>query len=69
MLRIEQTLTCDLCGSEMRSLKQVVYPGTSAQKIDRGPFATTQWHDICVECHGSVVKALSAVRAEAAKAK
>ena len=69
MLRVEQTLTCDLCGVTMSSLRQTVYPGSAVQKIERGPFATTQWHDICVGCHGSVVEALSAVRAEAAKAK
>jgi hypothetical protein len=65
MLRIEQTLTCDLCGATMRSLRQVVHPGTPLQKIERGLIATTQWHDVCVECHGSVVEALSAVRAKA----
>jgi hypothetical protein len=67
MLRIEQTLTCDLCGEKMSSLRQVVYPGSQMQKIERGPFATTQWHDVCVGCHGSVVEALSAVRAKAAQ--
>jgi len=28
-----------------------------------------EWHDICLSCHLSVVKALEAVLAEAAKAK
>jgi hypothetical protein len=75
VLKVEQTLTCDICGKKMNSLTQVVYPGTAMQMIARGPAGMTQWHDICTECHGSVVKALQAVKvletvsAEAAKAK
>ena len=57
MLRIEQTLTCDLCGATMSSLTQTVHPGTAMQVITRGPGGVTQWQDICTECHGPLMRA------------
>jgi hypothetical protein len=62
VLKVEQTLTCDICGKKMNSLTQVVYPGSAMQVIARGPAGVTQWHDICTECHGPLAKAFFALK-------
>jgi hypothetical protein len=62
MLKVEQTLTCDICGGLMNRLTIFVRPGTAMQKIDRGPIGVTNWHDVCFECHIPLVEALAAVR-------
>ena len=62
MLKVEQTLTCDICGSEIRSVTQIVPPGARIPIIERGPIGMREWYDICLSCHGSVVEALLAVR-------
>lgn len=64
MLKVEQTLTCDICGKQMNSLTQIVYPGAAMQQISRGPIGVTTWHDVCIECHIPLMDAL----AEAKKA-
>lgn len=62
MLRVEQTLTCDICGKKMNSLTQIVYPNAAMQQISRGPAGVTAWHDVCVECSGTLMKAFFALK-------
>jgi hypothetical protein len=69
VLKVEQTLTCDICGDEIRSATQIVPAGAQIPIIDRGPIGMREWHDVCFSCHGYVVEALKTVKAEAAKAK
>lgn len=59
MLKVEQTLTCDICGSEMRSDTQIVHPGTQMYKIERGLAGVTQWYDVCAECHIPLLNAIT----------
>ena len=46
MLKVEQTLTCDACGSKIRSLTQIVVQGTSMEVIACGPAGRTIWTDV-----------------------
>jgi len=63
MLKVEQTVKCDICGGEIRHLTQVVYPGTAAmQMIQRGPAGTTQWNDVCDACHDPLLNAVWALK-------
>jgi hypothetical protein len=62
VLRVEQTLTCDICGKKMNSLTQFVHPGTAMQMIARGPVGVTQWQDICIECSDPLMKAFVALK-------
>lgn len=63
MLVIEQTLTCDICGTEMQTLKQNVRAGTAVQWINRGPNGgVTHWQDVCGDCFEPLVKAFWAIR-------
>lgn len=59
MLKIEQTLGCDICGKEMKSLTQFPVPGVAMQVIERGPVGVTGWQDVCVECAGPLMKAVN----------
>lgn len=68
MLKVVQTLTCDICSREINSLTQVVINGTATQQIGRGPAGVTGWNDVCVDCHGPLLNAVWALKtAEAAK--
>jgi hypothetical protein len=67
MLKVYQTVSCDICGSEIRSVAQIVPAGAQIPIIERGPIGMREWHDVCFGCHRSVVEALSAVRAKAAE--
>ena len=58
MLKVEQTLTCDICGKQMNSLTEIVINGTAMQQIGRGPAGVTGWNDVCAECAGPLVKAV-----------
>ena len=62
MLKVEQTLTCDICSKQMNSLTQVVYPGAAMQQISRGPAGVTTWNDVCVECSGPLMNAFFALK-------
>lgn len=62
MLKVEQTLTCDICSKQMKSDTQIVHPGVAMQQISRGPAGVTQWHDVCTECMGPLVKAVFALK-------
>lgn len=62
MLKIEQTLTCDICSREINSLTQVVTNGAAMQQIGRGPAGVTAWNDVCVECSGPLMKAFFALK-------
>ena len=64
MLKVEQTLTCDICGGLINRLTITVPPSGAMQKIERGPIGVTNWHDVCIECHIPLMDAL----AEAKKA-
>ena len=72
MLKVEQTLTCDACGSKIRSLTQIVVQGTSMEVIACGPAGMTIWTDVCDECKDPLMRAFYVLRtakaAEAAKA-
>ena len=67
MLKVEQTVSCDICGSEIRKAVQIIPAGAQIPIIERGPIGMREWHDVCRSCHSSVVEALSAVRAKAAE--
>jgi len=58
VLKVEQTLTCDICGKQMNSLTQIVVSGTAMQQIGRGPMGMTGWQDVCVECHIPLLNAI-----------
>ena len=62
MLKVEQTLSCDICGKEIKSDTQIVYSGTQMYNIGRGPAGMTQWHDVCTECHDPLMKAFFALK-------
>ena len=62
MLKVEQTLTCDICGKQMNSLTQIVYPSAAMQVIARGPAGVSQWNDVCTECSGPLMKAFFALK-------
>ena len=62
MLKVEQTLTCDICNSEITSDTQIVFPGTQMYNIGRGPAGVTQWQDICIECNDPLLKAVWALK-------
>ena len=62
MLKVVQTLTCDICSSEIRSDTQIVYPGTQMYKIARGPVGVTSWHDVCAACHDPLLNAVWALK-------
>jgi hypothetical protein len=62
VLKVEQTLTCDICGKQMNSLTQIVYPNAAMQQISRGPAGVTAWNDVCVECSGPLMKAFFALK-------
>ena len=63
MLKVNQTVSCDICGNEIRSMTQIVPAGAQIPIIERGPIGMREWHDVCFGCHRSVVEALSAVKA------
>lgn len=65
MLVIDQTLTCDLCGAQMRTLRQTMNAGAAMQHIERGPVGVTQWHDVCESCAGPLREALAGMNAPA----
>jgi hypothetical protein len=62
MLKVEQTVSCDICSSEIRSVTQTVYPGTQMFMIDRGPAGVSQWHDVCRACHDPLLNAVWALK-------
>lgn len=62
MLKVVQTLTCDICSKEINSLTQTVINGTATQQIGRGPVGVTGWNDVCVECHDPLLKAVWALK-------
>jgi hypothetical protein len=63
VLKVKQTVSCDICGNEIRSMTQIVPAGAQIPIIERGPIGMREWHDVCLSCHGSVVEALAAVMA------
>lgn len=67
MLVVEQTLSCDICGSQIRHLKQSYQHGQVVQQIDRGQIDRGQsgpgpWKDVCNDCFGHLIKAFWAVK-------
>lgn len=62
MLKVEQILTCDICGKQMNSLTQIVINGTAMQQIGRGPAGVTGWNDVCAECAGPLLNAVWALK-------
>jgi hypothetical protein len=62
MLKIEQTLTCDICGVVITNDTQIVYPGTQMYNIGRGPAGVTQWNDVCGDCHYPLLNAVWALK-------
>jgi hypothetical protein len=62
MLKVEQTVFCDICSSEIRSDTQIVYPGTQMYNIGRGPVGVTQWNDVCGACHDPLLNAVWALK-------
>ena len=66
MLTVEQTLTCDICGSEMQTLKQTAKGGVAIQYINRPHYAgVTHWSDVCKDCFGPLQSAFWALKMEA----
>ena len=62
MLKIEQTLTCDICGVVITNDTQIVHPGTQMYNIGRGPAGVTQWNDVCGDCHYPLLNAVWALK-------
>jgi hypothetical protein len=63
MLKIEQTITCDICNKEMNSLTQFVTRGNGPmQMIERGPAGTSRWNDVCTECCDPLFNAVWALK-------
>ena len=62
MLKVEQTLTCDICGGVINTLRQTVYHSGPMQMISRAPLGTSQWHDVCNDCFGLVQEAVCALK-------
>lgn len=62
MLVVEQTLTCDVCGVEINSLKQPVQAHAVLQLIDRPAYGVGNWKDVCQDCLGPLRKAFWAVK-------
>ena len=59
MLKVDQILTCDICGGVINRLTITVPPSGAMQQIGRGPIGVTNWHDVCVECHIPLIDALT----------
>lgn len=63
MLMVEQTLTCDICGTEINSSKQFIGPGGAIAHINRPVDAgVTTWKDVCVECQKPLMDAFWAMK-------
>lgn len=62
MLKIEQTLTCDICGVVITNDTQIVHPGTQMYNIGRGPAGVTQWDDVCGDCYYPLLNAVWALK-------
>lgn len=62
MLVVEQTLSCDICGSQIRHMKQSYQHGQVVQQIDRGQSGPGSWKDVCNDCFGHLIKAFWAVK-------
>jgi hypothetical protein len=62
MLKVEQTLTCDICGGKIRSLTQRVVQGVPMEVIACGPAGVTQWQDVCAECSDPLMQAFFALK-------
>lgn len=62
MLIVEQTLTCDICGVEIRKLKSPVEPGTAVQEIVRDANGFRGWKDVCWDCFHPLSKAFWAIK-------
>ena len=62
MLEVEQRLTCDVCGEQMRTLKQTVRHGTEIMHIERGAGGISQWRDVCSDCFEPLMKAFWAIK-------
>jgi hypothetical protein len=63
MLKVEQTLTCDICGGKIRSLTQRVVQGTPMEIIACGPVGMTTWTDVCAECSDPLMQAFRVLKA------
>lgn len=64
MLVIEQILSCDLCGREIRRLKQEARHGSVAQIIE-GPSSRVVsggTHDVCADCYEPLMEAFRHIR-------
>jgi hypothetical protein len=62
MLKVEQTVSCDICSSEIKSDTQIVPPGAQMYNIARGPVGVSQWHDVCGACQSPLLNAVWALK-------
>lgn len=62
MLKVDQTLTCDICGGVMINDTQIVRQGCEMYKIKVGPVGVTGWNDVCDECSEPLQKAVWALK-------
>lgn len=64
MLKVVQTLTCDLCGHQI--LEDVQFPnfGAPIYHIGRKQGPAGHWSDLCTECNNDVLEALWKVKRE-----
>ena len=62
MLKVDQTLSCDICGAEIATLSQTVHRGTAIQYVDGASPGVTGWRDVCSECFGDLSRAFVELR-------
>jgi hypothetical protein len=62
MLKVEQTVSCDICNREIKSDTQIVPPGGQMYTIARGPVGVSLWHDVCGDCHNPLLNAVWALK-------
>lgn len=62
MLVVKQTLTCDICGSEINELTQTVPTGAAMQVVSGAQPGVTQWKEVCSNCFGPLMEAFWAAK-------
>jgi len=63
MLTIEQVLSCDLCGREIRRIKRAV-SANCVNEVINGPEMriSTASKDVCADCHGPLMEAFRHIK-------
>ena len=66
MLTVEQVLSCDLCGREIRRMRRQVHHGKVMEVIE-GPtsrIVSGSTHDVCADCYEPLMTAFRHIRLE-----